>query len=69
MEKLHHEKTFRQKIDLLLATENLTSAEIAQKMGVSRQSFTNIKRYERHQPRTIHKLSKAFGVPVDYFME
>jgi len=69
MEKLHHERTFRQKIDMLLATENLTSTEIAHKMGISKQCFTNMKRYERHQPRTIHKLSKAFDVPVDYFME
>lgn len=62
-------RKFRTLIDILLAEQNMMQKDIARKMGISERSFTNLKARENHHPRTIHKLSRAFGVPCEYFFD
>lgn len=62
-------KNFRARLERLLAEQNCTQRELAQKMGISEQGFTNIKGRNKPNSKTIHKLSKALQVPCDYFLE
>ena len=62
-------RSFRTKIDVLLAEKNLYQRQVASRMGISERAFTNLKARERHNSRTIHKLSRAFGVPCEYFID
>jgi len=66
---IFEKRKFRAKIDLLLAEKNLYQRQVAARMGISERAFTNLKARERHNARTIHKLSRAFGVPCEYFID
>ncbi|MFH1931060.1 MAG: helix-turn-helix transcriptional regulator [Pseudomonadota bacterium] len=62
-------ENFRARIERLLAEQNYTQRELAKKMGISEQGFSNIKTRNRPNPKTIHKLSKALQIPCDYFLD
>lgn len=66
---IFEKRKFRTKIDVLLAEHDLTQKEVAARMGISARAFTNLKARERHNSRTVHKLSRVFGVPCEYFID
>jgi len=56
------------KIVRLQALKNISNKELARRMGVNP---VNIPRFKARdvRPTTIHRIAKAFDVPVDYFFE
>ena len=50
------------KIKLLLATQELTRSELANRSGISRQSISTILGRETCEPKTAGKIAKALGV-------
>jgi len=55
------------KIMLLMAEKGLTLDEVCSKGGLKRQTVYHLKYARLCSPLTIHKLAKAFDVPVDFF--
>ena len=55
------------KIMLLMAEKGLTLNEVCSKGGLKRQTVYHLKYARLCSPLTIHKLAKAFDVPVDFF--
>lgn len=52
------------KINLFLASQDLTKTEFATRSGVSRQSITAILGRGSCEPKTAGKLAKALGIDV-----
>lgn len=57
------------KISILQAEHNLTNQALAEKMGIYPSNLAKLKTVKRPRPQTLHKLSKALGVPVRIFFE
>lgn len=57
------------KIELLQAEQNLSNVELAKKLGIYPQNVPRLKRVKDLRATTIHKLSRAFDVPVSYFFD
>jgi len=57
------------KIELLQAEHGMSTVDLARKMGIKPQNVSKIKRVKWARVTTIHKLSKAFQVPVTYFYD
>jgi len=62
-------KTLREKIEYRLAMTGMEQKELARKMGMSPQGVWQLKKSIRPRMATIHRLAKAFEVPVDVFMD
>lgn len=57
-----------ERIELLQCEQGLSTNEVAKRAGLHRQRLWRIKRSKRLNPVTVNKLSKAFRVPVSYFV-
>ncbi len=59
-----------EKYQALLAKENKTSYQVSKETGISQTAFSNWKT-GRSEPglESLSKLSKYFGVPIEYFLE
>jgi len=62
-------KTFGLKIDELQADSGISLSELSTLTGMSRQTLYRVKKSKRPHMVTIHKLAKAFKVPVSYFFD
>lgn len=47
----------------------MSQAELARRMGVTRQAVHDFMWRETHRPVTIGKIAKALDVPVDHFFD
>lgn len=52
------------RIEILLAEQGLTKAELSGRCGISRQSISTIIRRGTCEPRTAGKLATGLGVPL-----
>lgn len=52
------------KIKLILAEQEMTKTDLAERAGISRQSIRNILARGTCEPKTAGKLAKGLGVPV-----
>lgn len=52
------------KIKLILAEQEMTKTDLAERAGISRQSISNILTRRTCEPKTAGKLAKGLGVPV-----
>lgn len=59
----------RKKLAHLLVDKDLTVKEVAEKVGVSRQTITNIKQGKRCLDVIGYKLAEALGVDVTEIIE
>lgn len=59
---------FSEKIERLQAEQGISHSKLAQMTGMSRQTLYRVKKSKRPHMTTIHKLSKAFNVPVTFFL-
>ena len=59
-----------EKYRALLDKENETSYQVSKETGISQTAFSNWKS-GRSKPglESLNKLSKYFGVPIEYFLE
>ena len=59
-----------EKYRALLDKENKTSYQVSKETGISKTAFSNWKS-GRSEPglESLNKLSKYFGVPIEYFLE
>lgn len=57
-------KISKQKIERVMAEKGLTAVEVAEKSGVSRQSFSTIKLRGTCEPATAGKIARGLGVNV-----
>ncbi len=59
-----------EKYQALLAEKNKTSYQVSKETGISQTAFSNWKS-GRSEPslESLSKLSKYFGVPIEYFLE
>lgn len=59
-----------EKYRALLDKENKTSYQVSKETGISQTAFSNWKS-GRSEPglESLNKLSKYFGVPIEYFLE
>lgn len=62
-------KIRRDKINILLAEQGMTKAELAAITGVSRQNISTIINRGTCEPRTAGKLADGLGVPVSEIIE
>lgn len=53
-----------QRIETMLAEQDMTKAAYAEKCGISRQNVSTIMRRGTCEPRTAGKLAFGLGVPV-----
>lgn len=53
------------KIEMLLASNGMTKAELAEKCGVARQNISTIVRRGTCEPRTAGKLAMGLGVAIE----
>jgi len=56
------------KIEILQAEKNLSNRQLASKLKVFPQNLSKMKRVKKPRFRTVHKLSRAFNVPVSHFL-
>ena len=59
----------REKIEYIMAAKGWTSAETAEKSGISRQNFSTIKLRGTCAPVTAGKLARGLGVSVTEIIE
>lgn len=59
----------REKIEYIMAGKGWTSAETAEKSGISRQNFSTIKLRGTCAPATAGKLARGLGVSVTEIIE
>lgn len=59
----------KRSIDILLARQGITKADLANKCGLSRQNISTIIRRGSCEPRTAGKLAAGLGVPVDTIID
>lgn len=59
--------TLGPKIDRLQAEKGISLSALSSLTGMSRQTLYRIKKSKKPHMVTIHRLSKAFKVPVDHF--
>lgn len=52
------------KIKLILAEQEMTKTDLAERAGISQQSISNILTRGTCEPKTAGKLAKGLGVPV-----
>lgn len=52
------------KIKLVLAEQEMTQTDLAERCGISRQFLSTILTRGTCQPKTVGKLAKGLGVPV-----
>lgn len=57
------------KINMILAEREMTRAQLAQLAGVSRLNISTILNRGTCEPRTIGKLAKGLGIPVEEIAE
>ncbi|MBA7651542.1 hypothetical protein ES703_59361 [subsurface metagenome] len=57
------------KIDTLQAEKGISLSELSTLTGMSRQTLYRVKKAKRPHMVTIHRLAKAFKVPVGYFFD
>lgn len=57
------------KIELLLASNEWTKAELAKRCRMSRQSISTIMRRGTCEPRTLGKISAALGVDTEELVD
>jgi len=62
-------KTFGLKIEELQANKGISLSELSTLTGMSRQTLYRVKKSKRPHMVTIHRLAKAFKVPVVYFFD
>ena len=62
-------KTLGVKIDKLQAEKGISLSELSTLTGMSRQTLYRVKKSKRPHMVTIHRLAKAFNVPVVYFFD
>jgi len=60
---------FGRRLELLMAENGLTYAAVGEKAGMTRQAVHQFRYSKYPRPITIHRLCKAFGVPVTYFFD
>lgn len=53
------------KIEMLLASNGMTKAELAEKCGVARQNISTIVRRGSCEPKTAGKLAMGLGVTIE----
>lgn len=61
--------TLSSKIERLQADKGISLSELSTLTGMSRQTLYRVKKSKRPHMLTIHKLAKAFKVPVGYFFD
>lgn len=57
------------KIKLILAEREMTRADLAERCGISRQNVSTILTRGTCQPKTIGKLAKGLGIPLEEITE
>jgi len=57
------------KIDRLQAEKGISLSELSTLTGMSRQTLYRVKKAKRPHMVTIHRLAKAFKVPVGHFFD
>ncbi len=57
------------KIEMLLAEQELTKTALAEKCGISRQNISTIVRRGTCEPRTAGKLAEGLGVTIADIIE
>lgn len=62
-------KTLASKIERLQAEKGISLSQLSTLTGMSRQTLYRVKKSKRPHMLTIHRLSKAFKVPVGYFFD
>lgn len=60
---------FGKQVDILQAENNLSNVKLAEKMGIKPQNVPKLKRVQSPRKTTIHKISRALGVPVAQFID
>lgn len=61
--------SLRLKIERLQAENGISLSELSTLTGMSRQTLYRVKKSKMPHMVTIHRLAKAFNVPVDYFFD
>lgn len=62
-------KISKQKIEIMMVYRGLTAAQLAEKIGVSRQNLSTIKNRGRCNPQTAAKLCKGLGCTINEITE
>ncbi|MBA7492402.1 hypothetical protein ES702_02952 [subsurface metagenome] len=57
------------KIERLQAEKGISLSQLSTLSGMSRQTLYRVKKSKRPHMLTIHRLAKAFKVPVGYFFD
>jgi len=57
------------KIEKLQAEKGISLSELSTLTGMSRQTLYRVKKSKKPHMVTIHKLAKAFNVPVGHFFD
>ena len=57
------------KIEVLQCERAMTNIKLAKKIGIFPQYIPQLKRVKKPNIKTVYKLSNAFNVPVNYFLE
>lgn len=64
------EKEFVKKLKVALAEAGLNQTELAEKMGIKKQSVSNwFAGYRNPKLQTLKKIAKATGKPLSYFFD
>ena len=62
-------KPFGVKIEMLQAEKGINLSALSTLAGMSRQTLYRVKKSKKPHMLTIHRLAKAFNVPVAYFFD
>lgn len=60
---------FGKQLEILLAENDLSQADLARKTGVSRQAIHSVKYSKYPRVRTIAAVARALNVPVSHFLD
>ncbi|HUU41409.1 MAG TPA: helix-turn-helix transcriptional regulator [Desulfatiglandales bacterium] len=62
-------QTFGVKIEMLQAEKGISLSTLSTLAGMSRQTLYRVKKSKKPHMLTVHRLAKAFKVPVSYFFD
>jgi plasmid maintenance system antidote protein VapI len=62
-------KINKDKIELIIAKKGLSYADVAKKIGMTRQNFSHIKCRGTCTPKTAVRIAKGLGVELEEFIE
>ena len=62
-------KISRESVEVVMATKEMTYAQVAELSGMGRPDFSQVLKKGRCTPRTAGRIANALGVPVERIVE